>query len=133
MSMSPTMFPISDELKEAADKYAAALGISRAALFREAIAEKIGFDLKSVPSGAGRPQKYATPEDRKAHQKAVNKAKKSMTDRLIELYNKGEREEDIKALAQSIANKEWELPEGTPMPVASATEDLDDEEGLDDE
>lgn len=131
MSMSPTMFPISDELKEEADKFAAARGMSRAALFREAIASYIGYDLKAVPSGAGRPQKYASPEERKAHQKAVNKSKKAMTDRLIKMYESGERDEDIKALAQSIANKEWELPEGTPMPTDASS--IDDDEGLDDE
>lgn len=130
MSMSPTMFPISDELKEAADGYAVAHNMSRAALFRKAIAMMIGYDL-SEESPTGRPQKYASPEERKAHQKAVNKAKKDMTNRLIDLHAKGAKEEDIKALARSIANKEWDLPEGTPMP--STTEVEGDEEDLEDE
>lgn len=100
--MSPTMFPISDELKEAADVFASERNISRAQLFREAIAEYIGYDLSEETHNRGRTKKYANAEERKVAQAARQKASRERDRKILEAIRSGAKQEDLVALANSV-------------------------------
>lgn len=103
-AQSPIMILISDQLRDAADKYASDNNLSRAKLIRLALSKYIGYDLESEPK-TNRQRKYSSPEERMAAQKARNKARRDATNKILEAVNRGDREEDIKALVRSLKNQ----------------------------
>jgi hypothetical protein len=101
MSLTPTTFPISEGLLEAADQAAAKLGKSRALFFREAIAKSAGYDLTKEPPSE-RTKKYANAQERKDAQKARVKAKAAKIKLILQKLQQDGKIEDIKALAASV-------------------------------
>ena len=78
------MFPLSQSMKDALGQYASEQNMSIAAVIRTAIAKEIDYPLDEEPSSSRR--KYASPEERKAAQKARNKEKAALVKQLLEEY-----------------------------------------------
>lgn len=99
------MFTLSQELKDALDQYSGKQNEARSSVIRQAIAAFIGYDLSAEPK-AQRQKKYASPEERKKAAKARSQARRELTRRLLEAYEKAEKEEDIEALIKSLKEQE---------------------------
>lgn len=104
MSKALVSFPASDEFREAITEAAKAKKLTRAEFIRQAIAVQIDYDLSSE-SRAGRPPTYASPEERRKAQSQRAKEKRQLQNRIMEMIRKGERQEDIQALLDSLENK----------------------------
>jgi hypothetical protein len=106
------MFGLTEAFKDAIGEWAQANDRSTADVCRTAIADYIGYDLDGENTGRemrGRPQKYGSPEERKAAQKAREAVKRELVKKLLQ-----EHEAAIKAKA---------------IAALQATSDRNDEQG----
>ena len=101
MSNVTIMFNISESFNDALDKFVGEANEARAAIVRTAVAKYIKYDLKSEPA-VTRKSKYATPEERKAAQKARAKKRRELTSKLLKAYESEDSEAAIKALMESL-------------------------------
>lgn len=105
MASTLVTFPASDALREALDAECGKRNIQRAALIRLAIAKEIGFDPVLANKRAPRPRIYDTPEERKEAARQRAATKRRLMDEFLAAVERGDREEDIKALARSLRGK----------------------------
>jgi hypothetical protein len=94
MASTPVMFQVPVEMLAAMDAYCDQQKISRAAMMRIAIADKIGYNLPSKDRQSS--------EQRKEAQKARNKEHREAIQKIMAAFRRGERAEDIAALAKSL-------------------------------
>ena len=99
---TPMVFPASDQLKEAITEAATKRKWTKARLIREAIAVFINYDLSSEPK-SGRPKTYENAEARKAANSAKAKQRRELINKLVLAAQRGDREDDIDALLDSLA------------------------------
>jgi hypothetical protein len=91
MAKVSIQFPISEEQKAHVESYAAEQGISTAELIRRALASWTGYDLSADVTA--RKTKYASPEERVRHQRAMNKARSKRNSQVLKLIAEGKIEE----------------------------------------
>lgn len=100
---SPIMVLCSESMRDAIDARCLELDIARTELIRRAIAAYLDLDI-SQETRAGRPKKYANKEEREAAQKRRAKVRRELTAKLVRAYEAGDHQDDIEALARSLAN-----------------------------
>lgn len=81
----------SEALKEALAEYAQANNTSMAQVIREAVSERIGYDLAKEPA-TQRTTRYASPEERKAAALERAKVKRQLEKQIREALKKGDVE-----------------------------------------
>jgi len=80
------MFHMPVEMKAELENAARAAGQSTTAFVRDALADKIGYDLPPATSRGGGGRKYASPEERIAAQKDRDKARRALIKNLMDEY-----------------------------------------------
>lgn len=94
---------LSPEMKDALGRFATKNNLSMMTVVRRAIATYIKYDISTdtVGTGATR-QKYASPEERYAAQKAKQTARRKLAQELIKKYEDEQRQKAIAAVEKSL-------------------------------
>lgn len=104
MAKISIQFPISEMQKADIEKYAAEHKISTAEAIRQAMAALTGYDLEN--EDVGRKTKWASPEERTAYHKALQKARRARNSQIMKLVNEGKGKE-ARTLANSPLEIDW--------------------------
>lgn len=104
MAKISMQFPISEMQKADVEKYAAEHNISTAEAIRLALATMTGYDYEN--ESVGRKTKWASPEERTAYHKAVQKARRARNSQIMKLVGEG-RSKEARALANAELEVEW--------------------------
>lgn len=104
MAKISMQFPISEMQKADVEKYAAEHNISTAEAIRQALASMTGYDYEN--EDVGRKTKWASPEERTAYHKAVQKARRARNSLIMKLVGEGKSRE-ARALANAPLEVEW--------------------------
>lgn len=105
MASTNIMVPMSDGLRDAVDNEAGKRNIPRAQLIRLAIAKEIGFDIDVANARAPRARIYESDEARKEAARDRAATKRKLMNEFIQAVERGDRKEDIQALARSLQGK----------------------------
>jgi hypothetical protein len=104
MAKISMQFPISEMQKADIEKWAAEHKISTAEAIRQALAALTGYDLENEV--VGRQTKWASPEERTAYHKAVQKARRKRNTRIMQLVAQGKGKE-ARELSAAPLEVEW--------------------------
>jgi hypothetical protein len=110
MDRDSIMFALTERFKDAIAEYAHENGdISISQLCREAVAEKIGYDLKADKVKRGRPMKYRNDAERKIAIKRRNEnrriERKALVQALAEEHARQQRAKDAAGMRESLVRK----------------------------
>jgi hypothetical protein len=100
------MIVISEAQKDALGEYATKHNKSIAAVVRESIAVRIGYDLAAEAKPIetrGRPRKYASDAERKEANRARSAEQRKLVKQLLDAYRSGQHKHSIKVLEESIS------------------------------
>lgn len=99
------MFGLSERFKDAIGEFAEKNSLSISALIREAVAEKIGYDLGADRVARGRPKKYRNESERKIATKRRSAEKRALVKALLQAHKRAEQEAAAAALRESLVRK----------------------------
>ena len=105
MAKETIVFQLSDDFKEVIATKAQEDQISVGELIRRVMAEALEYDLADEPSTERR-RKYATVAERNKAMRERAKVRRAEERELLEALRRADRDEDIKALRDSLKKKE---------------------------
>lgn len=98
------LFTCTEEFKEALATYAQQKNVSVAVVIRETVAARISYDLSSEELNDGR-RKYANAEERRLAQAKKKREDRDNLAKLVALYEREKKLQDIIALETSLTNR----------------------------
>lgn len=99
------MFHLTERFKDAVLEYSETVGVSASELIRQAVAERIGYDLEQDRVARGRPKKYRNEAERKIASKRRGAERRALIRALLQAHEREETQKQADALRASLVRK----------------------------